>query len=172
MFGPRPVLQASVKSKILIAGQAPGMKVHKSGIPWDDPSGDRLREWMGISKQQFYNESLFALVPMGLCYPGKNKNGDLPPRKECAELYFEDLFNLMPDIQLSLLIGNYAQAYHLGDKNRGSLTENIRNWKMYLPGKIVMPHPSPRNIAWFKNNTWFEAEVILYLKKRINSILN
>lgn len=167
-FGPRPILAASTQSRILLAGQAPGMRVHKSGVPWNDPSGDRLRQWLGVSRDQFYDEHLFAIVPMGLCYPGKSKSGDLPPRKECAELYFDDLFKLMPHIKLSILIGNYAQNYHLGHSASRTLTETVKKWRAYLPGKIVLPHPSPRNVAWFKNNPWFEFELLPYLKKRIN----
>lgn len=170
--GVNPVLAAASDSKILLAGQAPGIRVHKSGIPWNDPSGDRLREWLGVTKNEFYNRHLFAIVPMGLCYPGKNKNGDLPPRKECAQLYFEELFQLMPKVELKIVIGRYAQEYHLRTTDYKSLTESVKNWKTYLPGSIVLPHPSPRNVAWFRKNPWFEKEILPYLKQRIKMIID
>lgn len=170
--GSNPVLSAASDSRILLAGQAPGIRVHKSGIPWNDPSGDRLREWLGVAKNEFYNSRLFAIVPMGLCYPGKGKNGDLPPRKECAQLYFEELFSLMPNIELKIVIGRYAQEYHLKNSMGKSLTETVKNWKDYLPGHIVLPHPSPRNVAWFRKNPWFEKDVLPYLKQRIKMIID
>ena len=168
---PRPVIQAAAQSKILIAGQAPGRRVYESGVPWEDPSGDRLRSWMAMDKQQFYDPDICALVPMGFCYPGKGKSGDLPPRKECAELYFADLFKMMSEIKLTLVIGIYAQNHHLGALKKDTLTATLKNWQAYLPKHIVLPHPSPRNVAWFKNNPWFEKEVLPYLKDKIKSVL-
>jgi len=170
-LGPRPILRASQQSKVLIVGQAPGTRVHKSGIPWDDPSGDRLRQWMGVNKETFYDEKKIAIVPMGLCYPGKGKSGDLPPRKECAELYFDRLLPLMPNIKLTLIIGQYAQAYYLKDKRKNSLTETVKAWKEYLPNFIVLPHPSPRNFGWFKKNPWFDDEVLPVLTEKIQTLL-
>jgi len=170
-LGQRPVLRASESSKILIAGQAPGTRVHKSGIPWDDPSGDRLRSWLNISKESFYDESKIAIVPMGFCYPGKGKSGDLPPRKECSELYFERLFKLLPDIRLFILIGQYAQTYYLNEKRKTTLTDTIISWKEYLPKYIVLPHPSPRNVAWFVKNPWFDKEILPYLRSTVKKIL-
>jgi uracil-DNA glycosylase len=170
-LGPRPVLQASANSNILIVGQAPGIRVHKSGIPWNDPSGDRLRSWMNIDKDVFYDDSKIAIVPMGLCYPGKGKNGDLPPRKECAGLYFDQLLPMLKNIELTIVIGQYAQAYYLKEKKKSTLTETVKAWKEYLPEFIVLPHPSPRNIGWFKKNPWFESEVLPYLQNRIESTL-
>jgi len=170
-LGPRPVLRASESSKILIAGQAPGTRVHKSGIPWDDPSGDRLRSWLNISKESFYDESKIAIVPMGFCYPGKGKSGDLPPRKECSELYFERLFKCMPNIKLFILIGQYAQAYYLEEKRKDTLTDTIISWREYIPQYIVLPHPSPRNVAWFVKNPWFEEEILPYLRSSVAKLL-
>jgi uracil-DNA glycosylase len=170
-LGPRPILAASKKSKILIVGQAPGTRVHKSGIPWDDPSGDKLRDWLGVAKNTFYNEDKIAIVPMGLCYPGKGKTGDLPPRKECAELYFERLLPLMKNIQLTILIGQYAQAYYLKNRRKSNLTETVKAWRDYFPEYIILPHPSPRNFGWFKKNPWFEEDVLPILKTKINKLI-
>lgn len=172
-LGPRPILTVSQQSNVLIVGQAPGTRVHKSGIPWDDPSGDRLRSWMGVDKDTFYDENKIAIVPMGLCYPGKGKNGDLPPRKECAGLFFDRLLALMAKIQLMLIIGQYAQAYYLQNKRKNNLTETVKAWREYLPDYIVLPHPSPRNFSWFKKNPWFDNEVIPCLQIKIkNSLVN
>jgi uracil-DNA glycosylase len=166
---PRPVLRASRSARILIIGQAPGTKVHESGIPWSDASGKRLRDWMQIGAGRFYDEKEIAIIPMGFCYPGKGKSGDLPPRPECAELWHEKLLAGLPNLQLRLLIGKYAQDYYLGTK-RQSLAQTVHNWKDYLPDYFPLPHPSPRNIRWFKLNPWFESEVIPSLREIINHI--
>ncbi len=167
---PRPVLRASRSARILIIGQAPGTKVHESGIPWSDASGKRLRDWMQIGAGRFYDEKEIAIIPMGFCYPGKGKSGDLPPRPECAELWHEKLLAGLPNLQLRLLIGKYAQDYYLGTK-RQSLAQTVQNWKDYLPDYFPLPHPSPRNIRWFRLNPWFESEVIPSLRCKINHIL-
>lgn len=169
--GPRPVIAANRKSKIAIIGQAPGMKVHQTGIPWDDPSGDRLRKWLGVSKDKFYDNSLMALVPMGFCYPGKGKSGDLPPRPECAPLWHQSLIDKMPGIQLVLLIGIYAQQYYLKKEAERNLTDTVRNYQKYLPNYFVLPHPSPRNRFWITKNPWFEKEVLPDLRTKVFSIL-
>ena len=170
-LGPRPILGASKLSRVLIIGQAPGTRVHKSGIPWDDPSGDRLRQWLGVDKQQFYDERLFAIVPMGFCYPGKGKSGDLPPRPECAPLWHDKLLSYMPDIKLTLLIGQYAQNYYLEDKFK-TLTDRVRNWRDAKPNHLPLPHPSPRNQIWMKKNPWFADEVLPQLSTRVHQLLD
>lgn len=167
--GVNPVLSASKKSKIIIIGQAPGSIVHKTGIPWNDKSGDRLRDWLGISKDDFYNEDIFALIPMGFCYPGKGKTGDLPPRKECAPQWHNQLFEEMKDIKLTLLVGSYAQNYYLNAKE--TLTETVRNFEQFLPDYIPLPHPSPRNNIWLRKNPWFEECLIPILREKIRSIV-
>jgi uracil-DNA glycosylase len=163
-LGPRPVLRASSAARVLIVGQAPGTRVHATGIPWNDPSGDRLREWLQCDRDFFYDETNIAIVPMGLCYPGKGKSGDLPPRKECAKLWFPNLFKLLPNIGLRILVGQYAHAYYLGRKRRSSLTETVRNYQEYLPGFFPLVHPSPRNVFWLQKNPWFEKDVIPALR--------
>jgi len=161
---PRPVVQASVESKIVIIGQAPGQKVQHSGIPWDDQSGNELRRWLGVSKEQFYNDKLFALVPMGFCYPGKGNSGDLPPRSECAPRWHQPLLAEMKDIRLIMLIGQYAQNYYLRDIKNTTLTERVRDFRNYLPSFLPIVHPSPRNKIWQKRNPWFEYEVVPFLR--------
>jgi uracil-DNA glycosylase len=168
--GPRPIVQAGRSCKILIVGQAPGRKVHESGIPWDDASGDRLRLWMGIDKTIFYDDSVIALVPMGFCYPGKGSSGDLPPRPECAPLWHARLLKAMPTIQLTLLIGTYAQNYYLGDR-AADVTTTVKNYKKYLPEYWPLVHPSPRNQIWAKKNPWFERDVVPHLQKIVRRIL-
>ena len=163
---PRPVLRAASTAKLLIIGQAPGTRVHASGIPWDDPSGDRLRDWLGMDKAVFYDESRVAIIPMGFCYPGKGKSGDLPPRPECAPQWHQTLFDELPEIQLTLLIGQYAQHYYLGTQKQ-KLTQTVQNWREYLPKYFALPHPSPRNQLWLKKNPWFESDVLPALKQRI-----
>ncbi len=170
-LGPRPVLQVHPQARILIAGQAPGSKVHESGVPFDDASGERLRDWMGIDKTIFYDASKIAILPMGFCYPGTGKSGDLPPRPECAATWREKLLAQMPDIQLTLVIGQYAQAWHLKDAKQDSLTEIVRAWRDYWPAMLPLPHPSPRNNIWLKRNEWFEGDVLPTLKKRVAKIL-
>lgn len=158
-LGPRPVLQASSSAKILIVGQAPGIKVHETGIPWNDASGERLREWLGLSVEIFYDEKKIAIVPMGFCYPGTGPHGDLPPRKECYPLWHKKLLSQMPEIKLSLLIGQYAQQAYLGKRRKKSLTDTVRAWREYLPEYLPLPHPSPRNNIWLAKNPWFEDEI-------------
>lgn len=170
-LGPRPILSAHGSACILIIGQAPGKRAHERGIPWDDLSGDRLREWMGVSKEQFYDRRKIAVVPMGFCYPGTGKSGDLPPRKECAELWHERLLSMMPSIKLTLVLSQYAQSYYLRDRRKGSLTETVKAWKEYRPAILPLPHPSPRNNIWLKKNQWFQEEVIPYLKRRVHGLV-
>ncbi len=171
VLGPRPVVVAHAKAKIAIIGQAPGTKVHASGIPWDDASGKQLRKWMGITDEVFYDEKQVAIIPMGFCYPGKGKTGDLPPRPECAPLWHEQLFNKLPNVELVVLIGIYAQKYYLGKKAEKNLTETVRVFENYLPQYFTLPHPSPRNRFWLTKNPWFNTSVLPELKKRINKIL-
>lgn len=162
--GVNPVVSAHPKSKIAVIGQAPGSIVHRTGIPWDDKSGERLREWMNVSSEQFYDPKIFAIVPMGFCYPGKGKSGDLPPRKECAPEWHELLLKKMPELELTLLIGSYAQNYYLGKEKKRTLTETVRDFKNYLPQFLPLPHPSPRNNIWLKKNEWFSEEVLPTLR--------
>ena len=169
--GVNPVLSAHKHSKVAIIGQAPGSVVHRSGIPWDDKSGERLRAWLGISDAEFYDEEKVALIPMGFCYPGKGKSGDLPPRAECAPQWHETLFAQMKELQLIILIGTYAQSYYLKEKRRKTLTETVRNYEKYLPNYLPLPHPSPRNNIWLRKNDWFEIEVIPLLRQRIKQVL-
>jgi uracil-DNA glycosylase family 4 len=170
-LGPNPVVEAHQNSKIIIIGQAPGTKVHASGIPWDDASGKRLREWMGINPETFYDSSKIAIVPMGFCYPGKGKGGDLPPRKECAPLWHQQLLEQLPKLQLVLLIGQYAQKYYLKDTRKKNLTETVRSFKEYLPKYFPLVHPSPRNQIWMKKNDWFDIEVIPELQQIVKQAL-
>jgi len=170
-LGPRPIVVAHPKSKIVIIGQAPGTVVHKTGIPWDDKSGENLRNWMGISNLDFYNPEKIAIIPMGFCYPGKGNSGDLPPRKECAPLWHDVLFKQLQEVELILLIGKYAQDYYLKDHSKKTLTETVKNYKDYLPLHFVLPHPSPRNNIWQAKNEWFVRLVIPELQKEIKRLL-
>lgn len=167
-LGPNPVFTAHPEAKIIIIGQAPGTAVHKSGVTWDDPSGDRLRQWLGVDKTDFYNPHIFALVPMGFCYPGKGKSGDLPPREECAPKWHKSLFNAMPKARLIILIGAYAQAYYLREKRAKTLTQTVKNFSDFLPHFFVLPHPSPRNNLWLRKNPWFENDALPVLKELVN----
>ena len=169
--GVNPVLQAGKNAKLLIIGQAPGSKVHKSGVPWDDASGNQLRKWLGIDKELFYNPEQIALVPMGFCYPGKGSGGDLPPRPECAPLWHKKLLAAMKQVQLTILIGRYAQEYYLADRVKENLTETARAYKEYLPNYLPIPHPSPRNRFWLVKNTWFEQDVVPMLQERVAHVL-
>jgi len=170
-LGPRPVVQADSQAKILIAGQAPGRKVHETGIPFNDASGDRLRDWIGIDKSIFYDGSKIALLPMGFCYPGTGKSGDLPPRPECAEAWREQLLSNLPNIELTLLVGQYGQKYHLGTSRKKNLTETVKSWKEYWKkGLLPLPHPSPRNNRWLRNNAWFEKDILPALKSRVRKL--
>ena len=168
---PKPVVFASELSKVIIIGQAPGTKVHKSGIPWDDASGKQLRKWMGVTDEQFYNTDNFGIVPMGFCYPGKGKIGDLPPRKECAPQWHNQLITKMKNIELVVLIGMYAQNYYLKNQAKRTLTETVDNFHEYLPKYFVLPHPSPRNRFWLTKNPWFEKEVLQVFKNQIQKII-
>ncbi|MBY0449641.1 MAG: uracil-DNA glycosylase family protein [Cyanobacteria bacterium] len=167
---PRPIFQIGKNAKILIIGQAPGRKVQDSGIPFQDASGDRLRDWMGISSEQFYDPDFLAIMPMGFCYPGKGSSGDLPPRSECAPLWHAAFLSKLPNIQLTLLIGQYAQAYYLKESLKESLTKTVEAWETYLPEYLPLPHPSPRNNIWLKKNPWFERDVVTELQRRIRAI--
>jgi uracil-DNA glycosylase family 4 len=169
--GPRPVLRASATAKIVIIGQAPGRKAHESGIPWNDPSGDLLREWLGVGKDIFYDESRIAIIPTGFCYPGKGPQGDLPPRPECAPLWHPQLAALMPQIELVLLIGQYAQAAILDDRKKATLTETVQHYADYAPRYIPLPHPSPLNRLWLKRNPWFVRDIIPQLRLNIAALL-
>ncbi len=168
---PRPIVKASIKSKIIIIGQAPGSIVHNTGVPWDDKSGENLRSWMGISGKDFYDVNKIALIPMGFCYPGKGKTGDLPPTTECAPLWHKQILDKIKDAELILLIGKYAQDYYLGKNTEQTLTKTVKNYKKYLPKYFVLPHPSPRNNIWQARNEWFKMDVKPQLKEIIKSIL-
>jgi len=169
-LGPRPVLQVHASARILIAGQAPGRKVHETGVPFDDASGDRLRQWLGVSKAVFYDERQVAILPMGFCFPGTGSAGDLAPRPECAPAWRAVLLSRLTGIQLTLVIGQYAQAYHLPD-TASSVTEAVRGWRRNWPGIIPLPHPSPRNNLWLKRNPWFNEELVPALRIRVSEVL-
>jgi uracil-DNA glycosylase len=170
-LGPRPIVSAHRQSKIVIIGQAPGTVVHKTGVPWNDKSGENLRHWMGIDIADFYNDKKVAIIPMGFCYPGKGKSGDLPPRKECAPLWHGVLFDRLREVELVLLIGKYAQDYYLQNRAKKTLTETVKNFQTYLPKYFVLPHPSPRNNIWQAKNEWFSRLVIPELQKEVKKIL-
>lgn len=169
-LGPRPVLQIDPRAKILITGQAPGRRVHESGIPFDDASGDRLREWLGVSSAAFYDPARFAILPMGFCFPGTGKSGDLPPRPECAQAWRHRLLSRLQQLELTLVIGQYAQRWHL-PKTQKNLTETVRAWRDYGPGIIPLPHPSPRNNIWLKKNPWFAESLLPRLKTKVQEAL-
>ncbi len=171
-FGCNPVLNASKKSKILIIGQAPGLKVHNTGIPWNDASGNNLRKWLNVDESTFYNPDNFAIVPMGFCYPGTGKNGDYPPKKECAPLWHKSLIDYMPELELTLLIGLHAQKYYLGKTLKKNLTETVKAYNEYLPKYLPLPHPSPRNNIWQKKNQWFPHDVLPALKEQVSNLIN
>ena len=170
-LGPRPILQADTAARILIIGQAPGRRVHESGVPWEDASGDRLRTWMGIDRPLFYDAGLVALVPMGFCYPGTGDSGDLPPRAECAPLWHESLLAHLKNIRLTLLIGSYAQKHRLPAAKGVSLTTTVQRWQEHAPAIFPLPHPSPRNNRWFKKNPWFSTDLLPALQRETRSIL-
>ncbi|MBD1423943.1 uracil-DNA glycosylase family protein [Sphingobacterium chuzhouense] len=171
LAGVNPVLTIDDRSKILIVGQAPGMKVHLSGIPWDDQSGKELRNWLGVTEEAFYNPENFAIIPMGFCYPGKSKSGDLPPRVECAPIWHERVLAQMQNIKLTLLIGQYAQSYYLRGRKHKTLTETVKNYRDYLPTYFPLPHPSPRNFIWMSKNQWFKEETVPVLRDLVNQLL-
>jgi len=168
--GVRPVLQIHPQARVLIAGQAPGRKVHASGVPFDDASGNRLREWMGVTREVFYDPKQVAILPMGFCFPGTGKSGDLPPRPECAPAWRKQLLDHLHQLEVTLVIGQYAQAYHM-DEKRSSLTETVRDWRSYGPKMIPLPHPSPRNNIWLSRNPWFEKELLPRLRRRVSEVL-
>ncbi|GAA4273374.1 uracil-DNA glycosylase family protein [Aquimarina gracilis] len=170
-LGPRPVVSGHPEAKIVIIGQAPGTKVHASGVPWDDASGKQLRKWLNVTNELFYDETKIAIVPMGFCYPGKGKSGDLPPRPECAPLWHQPLWDHMQNIALVILIGQYAQKYYLREKIKGNLTETVRAYHEFLPRYFPLPHPSPRNRFWLTKNPWFNDEVVSVLQQKINEVL-
>lgn len=170
-LGPRPVLRASTSARLLIVGQAPGTRVHASGVPWDDASGERLRAWMGIDRETFYDERRIAIVPMGLCYPGRGRGGDLPPRPECAATWHPLLLPRLRDVRLTLLIGQYAQAYFLGARRKPTLTATVRAAGEYLPQFLPLVHPSPRNQGWLRREPWFETEIVPLLQARVRVVL-
>lgn len=174
---PRPVVRVSATARVVIAGQAPGTLVHRTGIPFNDPSGDRLRAWMGVDRDLFYDVSRIAIVPMGFCFPGQDKRGgDLPPRRECAPQWHKQIFARLPAAELVLVIGQYAHAWHLGDDRRATLTETVREWRAIwmrgeTPGLLPMPHPSWRNNAWLRRNPWFEADLLPVLRKEVSRLV-
>ncbi|WP_350333684.1 uracil-DNA glycosylase family protein [Coralliovum pocilloporae] len=173
---PRPVVRLSSTARLCIAGQAPGTRVHASGIPFDDRSGDRLRDWLGVDRETFYDTSKLSIVPMGFCFPGLDaKGGDLPPRKECVRQWHDRIFPLMPQLELILVIGQYAQAYHMGKERQKSLTDTVKNWRSYFeqdrsPKILPLPHPSWRNTGWLKKNPWFEAELLPVLRRTVTEL--
>ena len=171
--GVRPVLRASMTARICVVGQAPGIRVHNTGIPFNDPSGDRLRDWMGIDRDTFYDERRIAIVPMGFCFPGYDKNGaDKPPRKECARHWRTRLFDTLPTFPLTLVIGTYAQRWHLHGHAKQNVSETVRAWRDYAPRYIPLPHPSWRNNAWLKKNPWFQENLLPYLRRRVRRLLS
>jgi uracil-DNA glycosylase len=169
-LGPRPVVQVHASARILVAGQAPGRKVHATGVPFDDASGERLRDWLGMSREVFYDERQVAILPMGFCYPGTGKSGDLPPRPECAPAWRAPLLASLKNLQLTLVIGQYAQAYHLPNAG-ATLTDAVLAWRDHWPRVVPLPHPSPRNNLWLKRNPWFEVELLPVLRERVAQVL-
>jgi uracil-DNA glycosylase len=171
-LGPRPVLRAKASARLLIIGQAPGTKVHESGIPWNDRSGDRLRDWLQLDRDSFYDDSRVAIMPMGFCYPGADANGgDRPPRRECAPLWHARVMQGLPNIELTLLIGSYAQKYYLRDGGGAPMTATVQGWRKHAPRFIPLPHPSWRNTGWLKRNPWFDAELLPELRERVHFLL-
>jgi uracil-DNA glycosylase len=170
-LGPRPVLQADDRARILVVGQAPGVKVHNTGIPFNDASGIRLRAWMGIDAETFYDARRIALVPMAFCYPGRSRSGDMAPRPECAATWRARILAGMPHIELTLALGQYAQAWHLGSARKATLAETVMDWRRYWPRMVPLPHPSPRNNRWLQRNAWMERELLPLLQERIRQIL-
>ncbi|ASK89617.1 uracil-DNA glycosylase family protein [Sphingorhabdus sp. SMR4y] len=170
-LGPRPLLQADSAAQILLVGQAPGSKTHEKGRPFDDVSGKRLRGWLGVTEEQFYDPRRFAIIPMGFCFPGSGMGGDMPPRPECAPAWRKPLLEALPDIRLTLVLGQYAMNWHLGDRKSRTLTDTVRRWREFWPELLALPHPSPRNIRWFKANPWFETDVIPVLQDRVAELI-
>lgn len=170
-LGPRPVFSIHPESKILIVGQAPGTKVHASGVPWDDASGNELRKWLDVDRDQFYDPKIFGIMPMGFCYPGRGKGGDLPPRPECAPKWHQEMRDHMPEVKLTLLIGQYALKYYLGKRRGKTLTETVKNYETYLPDFLPLVHPSARNLMWRRRNPWFEEDVVPMLRERVHELI-
>ena len=171
-LGPRPVVRASATARLMIIGQAPGTKVHESGVPWNDASGERLRDWLDLDAETFYDESRVAIVPMGFCYPGVlARGGDKPPRPECAPLWHPPLLDALGAVELTLLVGQYAQACYLGKRRKKTLTETVRAWREFVPDYLPTPHPSWRTMHWQKKNPWFEDEVLPELRRRTHDLL-
>jgi len=168
---PRPVLRAAASARVQIVGQAPGRKVHETGIPWNDPSGDLLRAWLGIDRAAFYDARRIAIIPAAFCYPGKGASGDLPPRPECAPLWHPQLRALLPHVHLTLLVGQYAQAYYLGGRRHGTLADTVRDYRKFLPEFFPLPHPSPRNRRWLRQNAWFERDILPALRQCFRAAL-
>lgn len=166
------MLQLDPRARLLIAGQAPGRRVHETGIPFQDASGERLRAWMGIASEMFYDAARVAILPMGFCYPGTGRSGDLPPRPECAAAWRERLLGSLPKVELVLAIGQYAQEYHMGAEAKASLTETVRAWREYWPALLPLPHPSPRNNLWLRRNGWFERDVLPRLRDRVRDLVH
>lgn len=166
-FAPRPVLRAQATARLMIVGQAPGTRVQKTGIPWNDPSGDRLRDWLQLSREEFYDESRIAIIPTGFCYPGKGKSGDSPPRPECAPMWHPLLRAALPKVELTLLVGSYAQNYYLRKRRKESLSDTVRAYAEFLPDFFPLPHPSPRNRFWLRQRPWFDTEVLPALRERV-----
>ena len=169
-LGPKPLLQADSAAQILLVGQAPGSKTHEKGRPFDDVSGKRLRDWLGVTEEQFYDPRLFAIIPMGFCFPGTGKGGDMPPRPECAPAWRQPLLDALPNIRLTLVLGQYAMNWHLADRRSRTLTDTVKRWREFWPELLPLPHPSPRNIRWFKANPWFETDVIPVLQDRVREL--
>jgi uracil-DNA glycosylase len=165
-------VRASKTCRIVLIGQAPGARVHNTGIPWNDPSGDLLRVWMGLGRETFYDESRIALMPMGFCYPGKGRSGDLPPRPECAPLWHERIFQQMPAVRLTVLIGQYAQSHYLGGRSGKTLADTVKDFATHLPRFLPLPHPSPRNRLWLRRNAWFDQTVVPRFRQLVDQILN
>ena len=169
---PRPVVRVFPETRLLICGQAPGRRVHESGLPFTDPSGDRLRDWMGVDYETFYADPRIGVAAQAFCYPGTApKGGDYPPPTRCAELWRPQLLEALPQMELTLLVGSYAQAWALSDRAKRTMTDTVRAWREYAPDLVVLPHPSWRNTAWLKKNPWFETEVLAYLRERVRRIL-
>lgn len=168
---PKPILRAHAEAKLLIVGQAPGIRVHETGIPWNDPSGDRLRDWLALDRSIFYNERKIAIIPIGYCYPGTGPSGDYPPMKACSAHWLASLLACLPHIQLTFLVGQYAQAYYLGKRREATLTKTVQAFENYLPKYFPLPHPSPRNNIWLAKNPWFEKKVVPIASQYCHRIL-
>ena len=169
-MGPRPVVRGTASARVCIIGQAPGVRVHRSGVPWDDPSGKRLRGWLEVDDETFYDEDRFAIIPVGFCYPGTMANGgDYPPRKECAPLWHAPVLNALKNVELTLLVGSYVQAYYLGKDRKKTMTETVRSWRDYGPDILLTPYPSWRTTGWQKKNPWFDEEILPELRRKVKA---